>query len=722
MKILPPPRLARCLAVTLATGLAAALVSSAIHAQAPAQTRFAADRMDTFLYGAAFYEEYMPQDRLDKDVELMQQAGINVVRVGESTWSLWEPEDGRFEFAWMDRIIDRLSRAHIRVILGTPTYSIPPWMFKKHPEILVTRIDGRKATYGMRQNMDITNPDFLRYAERVIRKLTGHYRDNRAVIGWQIDNETTSNGTAGANVQAGFVDYLREKFANVERLNRIWGLVYWGQSLHDWSEVPPRDGILNPGWKLEWDRYQDSLTTRYLAWQAALVREQLRPDQFVTQDFGGATRPDVNEYEVAGHLDIAAINPYHTTQDLYDGEGSSYGGDFARSLKRTNYLVTETNAQTIGWDSRTQFPPYDGQLRQDVYLMAATGANMVEYWHWHSLHYGQETYWKGVLSHDLEPGRIYAEVARTAHELQRVGSRIVNLKPSHPVALLYSNDSRRGTGYMPFLVTEPAGDMPWSHWGGYDLEMRRLYRALYRLNAGVDFIFPETADLSEYRVVVVPPLYVASDALLRRLADYVRAGGHLVLTLKSGFCDEYSTVRPTMAPGPLREAAGFHYQEFSNLAKPLSLKDDPFHAGAGNRVSDWAEMLLLDTAKPLAYYDHPFFGKYPAITENQFGKGSVTYEGTVLSDELQQKVLERVLEQAQLAGPDQKLPSGIRVKHATGRTGNTFHFYFNFSAAPRRVAYAYSAATELLSNRPVAGGEELALAPWGVAILEQKQP
>jgi beta-galactosidase len=690
--------------------------------QAQTLDRFSPDKMDAFLYGAAFYEEYMPEDRLDKDVQLMQQAGINVVRVGESTWSVWEPQDGQFEFAWMDRIIERLARAHIRVIMGTPTYSIPPWMFKEHPEILATRLDGQKATYGIRQNMDITNPDFLRYAERAIRKIAEHYRDNRAIAGYQIDNETTSYGTAGPNVQAGFMRYLQEKFSSVDRLNKIWGLVYWGQSLHDWSELPPRNGILNPGWKLEWDRYQDSLATRYLAWQAALVREYLRPDQFVMQDFGGATRSDVNEYAISQSLDIAGINPYHPTQDLYDGEGSSYGGDFARSLKGANYLVTETNAQTIGWDSRSQFPPYDGQLRQDVYLMAATGANMVEYWHWHSLHYGQETYWKGVLSHDLEPGRAYAEVARTAHELQRIGPQIVDLKASHPVALLYSNDSRRGTEYMPFLVSQPGGDMPWSRPGGYDVEMRRLYRALYRLNIGVDFVFPETEDLSAYKVVVAPPLYIASDTLLERLADYVRAGGRLVLTLKSGFCDEYSTVRHAMAPGLLREAAGFHYQEFSNLAKPLALRGDPFQAGAENRVSDWADMLLLDKATALAYYDHPFFGKYPAITENHFGKGMVTYEGSVLSDKLQQRVLEHVLEQAQLIGPDQNLPVAVRVKHGASRAGKRIHYYFNFSAAAQRIVYPYGAGRELLSSQTLATGGALSLEPWGVAIVEQDKP
>lgn len=195
-----------------------------------------------------------------------------------------------------------------------------------------------------------------------------------------------------------------------------------------------------------------------------------------------------------------------------------------------------------------------------------------------------------------------------------------------------------------------------------------------------------------------------------------------MLTLKSGFCDEYSTVRHVMAPGPLREAAGFHYQEFSNIAKPLALKGDPFQAGTEDLVTDWADMLLLDHAKALAYYDHPFFGKYPAITENHFGKGMVTYEGTALSDTLQKKVLARVLEQAQLTGPDQKLPAAVRVKHGTSRTGKPIHDYFNFSSAEQQIVYPYGAGRELLSNSELASGSALSLEPWGVAIVEQDGP
>src|ERR1700691_2674258 len=157
---------------------------------------FAPDKMETILYGAAYYWEYMPYERLDQDVELMQQAGINVVRLGESSWGLWEPEDGRFECAWMDRVGDHMHRAGIKVILGTPTYSIPAWMYKEHPEIVITRLGGQTITFGYRQNTDLLNPTYRFYCERIIRKIVEHYKDNPDVVGFQLDNETSS-GRAG---------------------------------------------------------------------------------------------------------------------------------------------------------------------------------------------------------------------------------------------------------------------------------------------------------------------------------------------------------------------------------------------------------------------------------------------------------------------------------------------------------------------------------------------
>jgi beta-galactosidase len=665
--------------------------------------------METVLYGAAYYTEYMPYDRLDQDVQLMQQAGISVVRMGESSWGLWEPQDGRFEYAWMDRVIDRMQKAGIKVILGTPTYSVPAWIYKEHPEIFITRFDGRTITFGLRQNTDLMNPVYRSYCERVIRKLLEHYKDNPAVIGWQIDNETSSGAAANPDVQAGFVKYLQNKFQTVDQLNKVWGLNYWGQRLNDWTEIPPQAGIINPGWKLEWERYQQWMTTDFLAWQARIVNEYKRPDQFITHDLAGPPRAEINEHDIARAMDIMAVNPYHGTQDQFDGLDSSHAGDYTRSLKQTNYLVTETNAQTIGWDSKEQYPPYDGQLRLDVYTHLSSGANMVEYWHWHSIHYGQETYWKGVLAHDLEPNRAYAEVSRTAHELQRIGPEIVDLKRTNKVAILYSSDSDYGIEFMKF-----------SDKVNYHTIMQQMYETLYRQNVAVDFVFPESTNLSDYKVILVSPLYVASDEVLNRLVDYVHGGGHLVMSFKSGFTNEYDTVRWIMAPGPLRKAAGFRYQEFSSLDKPLALKDDPFKAGADNKVSTWADMLILEGAQPLAYYDHPFFGKYPAITQNHFGSGTLTYEGTVLSDTLQTKVLLNVLQMAGLTGPDQELPATVRVKHGTNRSGKTIHYYLNYSSNMQTFKYPYKLGEDLLTKTTVAPSQTVTLKPWDLVILEEK--
>jgi beta-galactosidase len=686
----------------------------------------------TVLYGAAYYNEYMPGDdadraaRLVKDIALMKAAGLNVVRMGESTWSLWEPEDGQFDYAWMDRVVDAMGKAGIKVILGTPTYSIPAWMAHQHPEILVEKIPagvfGGKpvpSVYGIRQNMDTDSPAFRFYAERLIRHIVAHYKVNPAVIGWQLDNETSSYEADNTDVFIGFQHYLEKKFVTPEALSKAWFLNYWGENLHTWEDLPRRDGTISTGYKLEWSRWSQMRVSDFLHWQSQLVRECAGPTQFITTDYGGMMHADVNEETVASSLDIVADNIYHmAAQDHYDGATQSIQGDFSRSLKHGNYLVTETNAQSTDWTSSFQYPPYDGQLREDVYTHLSNGANMVEYWHWASIAANQETYWKGILSHDLEPNRVYAEVSRTAHELQKIGPHLVGLQIHNQVAILWSRDSLNGINFMPFA----SAGRQWSFSGAsadYGTLVQQLHRSLYNLNIGSDFVFPDTQDFSQYKVLIVPALYISDDALLQRISDYVKNGGHVVMTFKSGFANENSAVRWVRAPGPLREAAGFSYQEFSNLEHPLALKDDPYHAGADNKVSYWAEFLMPEHAKPIAFYDHPFFGKWPAITENQFGSGTLLYEGTYLSDKLQTAVLKSVLDKAALTGPDQQLPPSVHVQHGVNRLGKRLHYYFNYSGAEVKLTYAYASGTNLLDGKPVAHSAELTLSPWDLAIIEE---
>ena len=700
------------------------LVLSATSASAQGSQSFAPDKMSTILYGVAYYAEYMPSDRLDKDVEMMQKAGITVVRVGESTWSSWEPRDGDFQFAWMQRVLDRMHQAGIKVILGTPTYSIPTWLYKEHPDILVAHQGTAPPLsdpytpayppaltpgyYGPRQNYDFLNPYFRRHAERVIRQIVSHFKDHPAVIGYQIDNETSPTGVPTQYATAAFVERLKQKYKTPDTINKIWGLSYWGQLVDKWEDLPARNGILNPGYKLEWENFQHDIVTDYLAWQANVVGQYKRPDQFITQDFSGGVHTNLDQWAIARNLDIVAENPYFETQERLNARGIWMSGDLGRSLKHTNYLVTETNAQTIGWDSRTQYPPYPGQLRQVVYTHLAAGANMVEYWHWHSLHYGQETYWKGVLSHDLEPNRAYAEVSRVAVELKKLGPQLVNLKKDNKVAILFSADSANTISYMPF-----------SDRVNYMTILTQMYNALYDLNVEPDFVQAGDAYLSPYKVLLVPPLYSASEELLQQLSDYVKNGGQLVMAFKSGFTNQYSTVRDVMAPGPLRAAAGFHYQEFTNLPEPERLTPDLYGIGEQNKGSVWAEFLVPDSAEVLASYDHPYW-KFPAITRNKYGNGTLTYEGTVVTEALQRETIRDVLKRAGLTGPDQNLPGLVKVRHGRNAQGKLLHYYLNFSGQEQSVSYPYKSGSDLLTNNSVRQGQALKLKPWDLAIvLEQ---
>ena len=715
----------RCVALLLILFLLACpMTSLAQSAPTKSKPAFAPDKMDTILYGVAYYPEYMPSDRLDKDVEMMQKAGITVVRVGESTWSSWEPRNGDFQFAWMQRVLDRLHQAGIRAILGTPTYSIPTWLYKEHPEILVTHngtapplnnpyaptypTSDTPGYYGPRQNYDFLNPYFRQHAERVIRQIVNGFKDHPAVIGYQIDNETSPTGIPTQYTNSAFLERLKQKYKTPETINKIWGLAYWGQLVDRWEDLPPRNGILNPGYKLEWENFQHDIVTDFLAWQAKIVNEYKRADQFVTQDFSGGVHTNLDQWAIARNLDIVAENPYFETQNRLDARGIWMSGDLGRSLKHTNYLVTETNAQTIGWDSRTQYPQYPGQLRLVVYTHLAAGANMVEYWHWHSLHYGQETYWKGVLSHDLEPNRTYAEVSQVAGELKKLGPQLVNLKKNNSVAILFSADSANALSYMP--VSDSVN---------YMTVLRQMYNALYDLNVEPDFVQAGDPNLARYKVLLVPPLYSASDEVLLQISDYVKSGGQVVMAFKSGFTNQYSTVRDVMAPGPLRSAAGFHYQEFTNLAEPKRLTPDPYGVGQQNQGSVWEEFLVPETAEVVASFDDSHW-RFPGITRNKYGSGTLTYEGTFLTDTLQREVIRDVLKRPRLTGPDQSLPGVVKVRHGRNTQGRMLHYYLNFSDAEQSVLYPYRDGADLLSSATVKRGQAFKLRPWDLAIVVEQ--
>ena len=681
--------------------LAAAL---AVTATAKAQQK----TFDKPLYGAAYYSEYTPTDRLDEDVRLMKEAGLTVVRVGESTWSLFEPQDGQFEFAWMDRILDKLHAAGIKVILGTPTYSIPSWMAAEHPEVLSHTIDDRQSYYGIRQNMDIKNPTYLRYCERIIRKMMEHFAQHPAIIGYQVDNEVEARGIDNPDYFEGFRDYIKDAFnSDLKELNRRWGLNYWGMNINRWEDFYDRKGVTNPSYKVWWERWNRKVTADFLNWQIDIVNEYRRPDQFVMHCF----MPyfcNIDQVEAFCQMEYPAINVYYTMQDGQDGAWIGYASDYMRPIARHhNFLVTETNAQGTGWSSRDQWPPYDGQLRQNMYAFLSGGANMVEYWHWATLHYGQETYWRGVLGHDGQPNRVYAEFQRGAAELDKVGDRLVNLQKQNRVALLYSHDSKHALDFMPYTDRDQYKDY-------------MMYDALYRQNIECDILpvdNPTMQDFSKYDMLVVPSLYVATDELLQKISDFVREGGEVVMLYKSGSTDYDNAVRPMLAPGPLAEACGFTYQEYSSINRlPLRAND---LGAADNTVSTWMEFLQLTTAKPLATVEHKFFGQWPCITENAYGKGHLIYIGTLPSTELLQRLLARAADRKQILTAERQHTFPIILRSGFNDYGKKVHYIFNYSYEPKTIAYPFAASRSLLDSQQLKPNSMVTIEPWGVIIGEE---
>ena len=674
--------------------------------------------MKELLFGAAYYDEYMPYDRLQQDVAMMKKAGINTVRIAESTWSTCEPQEGMFDFSHVERVMDAMEEAGINVIIGTPTYAIPTWMVKSHPDVMAETVKGR-GIYGARQIMDITHPVYRFYAERVIRKLMECTAHRKCVIGFQVDNETKYYGTAGKNVQEKFVKYLRRKFNNdLDAMNHEFGLDYWSNRINAWEDFPDVRGTINGSLGAEFEKFQRTLVDEFLSWQADIVNEYRREDQFITHNFDFEWRgysygvqPDVNHYHAAKALTIAGADIYHPTQDDLTGAEIAFGGDMTRSLKRDNYLVLETEAQGYpGWT------PYKGQLRLQGYSHLASGSNSVMYWHWHSIHNSFETYWKGLLSHDMQENAPYREACIMGKEFSEIGSHLVNLKKKNDVAILVSNEALTALKWFGIEATA-AGD----NGIGYNDVVRWLYDALFKMNIECDFVWPESDNLDQYKAIFVPALYAAPEELLEKLKQYTANGGTLVATFKTAFANENVKVSHEMQPHILSNCFGISYQQFT-FPKNTGLSGSIINGtakGADEKAEAkiFMELLMPQEAEVLASYDHYNWKEYAAITKNHYGKGIAIYIGCMTDDNTLKAVLTDALNSAEVEIPEYSWP--VIVRKGTNDLGKYVRYILNYSAEEQNVVYHGADGTELFSEESVQDGESITVLPWNLKIVEE---
>ncbi|WP_339349261.1 beta-galactosidase [Bifidobacterium indicum] len=681
---------------------------------------------DRTIFGCAYYDEYMPEQRTDQDMAMMKAAGINTIRIAESTWSTLEPQPGFFDFTHVDRALDAAGRAGIDVIVGTPTYAVPAWLAAMHPDVLAVTPQG-PTRYGARQIMDIVNPSYRYYGERVIRKLISHVAQRKEVIGYQVDNETKYYDSVSPDMQRLFVKDLRQRFDDdLDRLNAAYGLDYWSNRIDSWEDFPDVTGTINGSLGAAFDHFRRTQVSRYLAWQAGIVREYARDDQFVTHNFdfdwspgwSYGVQPAVDHFEAAPCLDIAGVDIYHPTEDDLTGKEIAFGGDMARSIKGgANYLVLETEAQgQHGW------LPYPGQLRLQAYSHLASGADGVMYWHWHSIHNSFETYWKGLLSHDMEPNPTYEEAGRFGRQIgqKEVGEHLVHLHKRNKVAIMVGNDSLTALNWFSLETGFPRRDGEIS----YNDVVRRVYDALFELNIECDFV-NDRADadlLGRYGMLIVPALYSTDEETLKSLACYVERGGHLVATLRSFVTDENLKVWHDKAPHLLTEVFGIDYNQFTRPGKDLNL--DLTMADGDRPVSQGLIELLKahPGTRVLAHYDHPVWGRYAAVTRHGYGRGSAEWIGTLPSAEGMRGLLAEAADAAGVTGPARDLVGKVSVREGINALGEQVTYLLNYSTEPVRIESPFEgrllvADGESEPERSISAGQTLNIGPWDLAII-----
>lgn len=666
-------------------------------------------KADKLLFGAAYYDEYLPEDRLETDMEMMEKAGMNVIRIAESTWSTWEPQDGVFDFTHLHRMLSCSQKHGIQVIVGTPTYAVPTWLVRKYPDIL-TETHAGPERYGRRQNMDIAHPMYLKHAERLIRRLMEEVQPYSHVIGFQLDNETKSYDTCSTYAQKQFVTYIRDLFHDdLDLMNRAWGLDYWSNRIDSWEDFPDVRGTINASLGAAYQKFQRKLVTDFLAWQRDLVASCARPDQFITHNFdydwighSYGMQPEVDQWEAAKALTVAGCDIYHPSAQDLTGKEIAFGGAIARSLKKDNYLVLETQAQgNHGWLS------YPGQLRMQAFSHLANGANAVEYWHWHSIHNAIESYWKGVLSHNLKENATYREVCRIGADFAEHGTHLVNLKKHCAVGILLDNVSLDALRWFSI----PGGP-------SYNEIFRWVFDSLYEMNVECDILSPNDIDLfSQYKLIITPALYSVSDELTAALKRYVETGGVLLSTFKTAVADRMLKIYHDDLPHGLTEVFGMTYDQFTDAVNVGLQKE------TGNCVHHWMELLLPEQAETLDRYDHPHWGDYAAITGHRFGQGYAAYLGCYTDSDVLKKLLAFLCAKAGIPMEEAVYP--LVVRRGTNGLQKEIIYYFNYSETTMETVYHGPDARVLLAGQEtvpsvsVKDRDKLTLHGWDFLILEE---
>ena len=679
--------------------LAGAAAPHAALAQTAPQKATAAARdvaHERLWLGSAWYPEQWPESAWEEDLRLMQGHGANVVRIGEYAWSRMEPTEGQYEMDWLVRAVRLAGKYGMKVVIGTPTDTPPAWMTQKYPDTLQVDGSGKRLGHGGRRQFSISSQRYRAFARTIVTKMAEALKDEPNVIGWQIGNEPTDE-SYDPEARAAWVAWLKQRYGTLDKLNAAWTTAYWSQTYTDWEQVPFNNDKANPGWMLELKRFITSQWRAFHRNQIDALRAVIGDKQFITINFGGlgwANRFD--RYEMNRDLDVTSWDDYVGMGHLKPyRNGATH--DLVRGWKRQNFWVMETQPGFVNWAPVSNML-YPGETRALAWQAVGHGADAVLYWQWRNALNGQETMHGSIVGPDGKPLPIYTEVQQIGRDFAKASAVLAGTTPVSPVAIVQDYPSRWAIDFQ-------------LHHKDYDqIEvLLDYYRPLKNALGAIDVVEAAEAPLARYKLVVAPSLNVITEATARRLADYVRGGGHLILGPRSGMKDEYDRLEPVRQPGPLAALLGGQVEQFYAL-------DEEIAVGSG-KASIWAEALSTsapDTEVLLRYGQaNGWLDGKPAVISRKVGKGRITYVGALVDDAVMKGLIDGALIDAGVAR-DFEVPEDVELMTREGEDREIV-ILVNHGRETREVSLP-AAMTDVLAGGRVA---KVTLAAEGVAVLQR---
>lgn len=703
--------------VTVASSLAwrhARALSSGLSLDTPSSNGIP----EQLLFGVDYYPDQTAEHLWQEDAESMAAYGVTSVRIAEFAWALMEPSEGTYEFDWLRRSVALLHAHGIGVILGTPSAAPPPWLTQKYPEVLMVNDVGMTLSPGARRFTCPTNATYRRLSTNIATEMAKTFASTPGVIGWQIDNELTLGSSARCYCKycrAGFQEWLRQKYGTLNDLNQKWGTVFWSNTYTDFSQIPvplPSGAPPNPGLALDYNRYQSSANAGFLQDQLKVLR-QLCPQHFITTNNVGGLVDNIDLRELYRNLDFVSDDNYPGFFAIMAGGrgGSvspaamaatiSFSLDYMRSVKDGEpFLVMEQQSGKSGQPSFSP-QPEPGQLRLWSYQTVAHGAMGIQYFRWDTATFGAEEYWHGLLQHDRQPSPGYEEIRRTIGELKALGKDALQARYAADVALCYDSSADWALGIQP---GQPSLK--------YVTELVTWYGSLSAAQAGVDMV-DATQDLSRYKVLCAPVMYVVSAAQAEQIRRFVKQGGIFVAGFRLGVKDEYSRIVTTPLPGLLRDVMGVEVTDYEPIYEQKQGVN--FAGELGTASADchlWADVLKPAEAEVLATYTQGQYAGKAAITSHRYGKGRAIYLGCGLEPQETSRVLLTLLGSAGLQARIQAAP-GVEV--ATRHAGEQrWTYLLNHTAESQTVQIDQSYRSHP-DGAPIA--PSLVLPAYGVRVL-----